>query len=242
MAGSFQLIKKMEGRSVIISPSLLSADVLNMERDIEKIEKEVEWLHLDIMDGHFVPNLSYGPSLLKALRKRYPHKFIDVHIMVEPAEAFTEMFLAERPSLLTVHAEATPHIHRVLQSIRKDGTPCGVSINPGTPVEVLYPVLHMVDLVLIMSVNPGYGGQSFIPETLEKVSALAKWRTENKGDYLIQMDGGIGPDNTELVVRHGCDVVVAGSAIFGKPDPVAIIKEMRVNAERGRQIGEKRNL
>lgn len=162
--------------------------------------------------------------------------------MVEPAEAFTEMFLAERPSLLTVHAEATPHIHRVLQSIRKDGTPCGVSINPGTPVEVLYPVLHMVDLVLIMSVNPGYGGQSFIPETLEKVSALAKWRTENKGDYLIQMDGGIGPDNTELVVRHGCDVVVAGSAIFGKPDPVAIIKEMRVNAERGRQIGEKRNL
>ena len=242
MAGSFQLRKEMECRSVIISPSLLSADVLNMERDIEKIEKEVEWLHLDIMDGHFVPNLSYGPSLLKALRKRYPHKFIDVHIMVEPPEAFTGMFLAERPSLLTVHAEATPHIHRVLQSIRKDGTPCGVSINPGTPVEILYPVLHMVDLVLIMSVNPGYGGQSFIPETLKKVSALAEWRAENKGDYLIQMDGGIGPDNTELAVSHGCDVLVAGSAIFGKPDPVAVIKEMRVNAERGRQIGKKRNL
>ena len=152
------------------------------------------------------------------------------------------MFLAERPSLLTVHAEATPHIHRVLQSIRKDGTPCGVSINPGTPVEILYPVLHMVDLVLIMSVNPGYGGQSFIPETLKKVSALAEWRAENKGDYLIQMDGGIGPDNTELAVSHGCDVLVAGSAIFGKPDPVAVIKEMRVNAERGRQIGKKRNL
>ena len=149
MAGSFQLTKEMEGRSVIISPSLLSADVLNMESDIERIEKEVEWFHLDIMDGHFVPNLSYGPSLLKALRKRYPDKFIDVHIMVEPPEAFTGMFLAERPSVLTVHAEATPHIHRVLQSIRNEGVPSGVSINPGTPVELLYPVLHMADLVLL---------------------------------------------------------------------------------------------
>ncbi len=241
MAGSFQLIKEMKGRSVIISPSLLSADILNMERDIERIEKEAEWLHLDIMDGHFVPNLSYGPSLLKALRKRYPHKFIDVHIMVEPPEAFTAMFLAEKPSVLTVHAEATPHIHRVLQSIRNEGVPCGVSINPGTAVEVLYPILHMVDLVLIMSVNPGYGGQSFIPETLKKTSALAEWRSENDGGYLIQIDGGIGPDNTELVVKHGCDVLVAGSAIFGKPDPVSVIREMRINAERGRQIGKNRD-
>jgi ribulose-phosphate 3-epimerase len=237
MAGSFQLTKEMEGRSVIISPSLLSADVLNMESDIERIEKEVEWFHLDIMDGHFVPNLSYGPSLLKALRKRYPDKFIDVHIMVEPPEAFTGMFLAERPSVLTVHAEATPHIHRVLQSIRNEGVPSGVSINPGTPVELLYPVLHMADLVLIMSVNPGYGGQSFIPETLAKVSALAEWRKENGAGYLIQMDGGLGPDNTELAVRHGCDVIVAGSAIFGKPDPAAVIRQMRLAAERGRQFG-----
>lgn len=237
MAGSFQLTKEMEGRSVIISPSLLSADVLNMESDIERIEKEVEWFHLDIMDGHFVPNLSYGPSLLKALRKRYPDKFIDVHIMVEPPEAFTGMFLAERPSVLTVHAEATPHIHRVLQSIRNEGVPSGVSINPGTPVELLYPVLHMADLVLIMSVNPGYGGQSFIPETLAKVSALAEWRKENGAGYLIQMDGGLGPDNTELAVRHGCDVIVAGSAIFGKPDPAAVIRQMRLAAERGRQYG-----
>ncbi len=237
MAGSFQLTKEMEGRSVIISPSLLSADVLNMESDIERIEREVEWFHLDIMDGHFVPNLSYGPSLLKALRKRYPDKFIDVHIMVEPPEAFTGMFLAEKPSVLTVHAEATPHIHRVLQSIRNEGVPAGISINPGTPAELLYPVLHMADLVLIMSVNPGYGGQSFIPETLAKVSALAEWRKENGAGYLIQMDGGLGPDNTELAVRHGCDVIVAGSAIFGKPDPAAVIREMRMAAERGRQFG-----
>ena len=237
MAGSFQLTKEMEGRSVIISPSLLSADVLNMESDIERIEREVEWFHLDIMDGHFVPNISYGPSLLKALRKRYPDKFIDVHIMVEPPEAFTGMFLAEKPSVLTVHAEATPHIHRVLQSIRNEGVPAGISINPGTPAELLYPVLHMADLVLIMSVNPGYGGQSFIPETLAKVSALAEWRKENGAGYLIQMDGGLGPDNTELAVRHGCDVIVAGSAIFGKPDPAAVIREMRMAAERGRQFG-----
>lgn len=237
MAGSFQLTGEKEGKSVIISPSLLSADVLNMERDVDRIVNEAEWLHLDIMDGHFVPNLSYGPSLLKALRKKYPDKFIDVHIMVEPPEAFTSMFLAEKPSVLTVHAEATPHIHRVLQSIKNEGVPCGVSINPGTPAELLRPILHMVDLVLIMSVNPGYGGQSFIPETLEKVSALDEWRRQSGAGYLIEMDGGIGPDNTETAVRHGCDVLVAGSAIFGKPDPAAVIREMRLNAERGRQVG-----
>lgn len=242
MAGPFQMMDMTENQGVIISPSLLSADVLNMERDIEKIEKDVEWFHLDIMDGHFVPNLSYGPSLLKALRKRYPDKFIDVHIMVEPPEAFIGMFLAEKPSVLTVHAEATSHIHRVLQRIRNAGVLCGVSVNPGTPVEILFPVLHMVDLVLIMSVNPGYGGQSFIPETLGKVSALAEWRRINHGSYLIEMDGGIGPGNAELAVRHGCDVLVAGSAIFGKTDPSAVIREMRINAERGRQVGKKRNL
>ncbi len=239
MAGSLQLTGLPKEGGVIISPSLLSADVLNMERDIEKVIGAADWLHLDIMDGHFVPNLSYGPSLLKALRKRYPDMFIDVHIMVEPPEAFTEMFLSAGASLLTVHPEATPHIHRVLQGIRDEGVKCGISINPGTPAELIFPVLHLADLVLVMSVNPGYGGQSFIPETLNKVSTLAKWREENGGRYLIQMDGGIGAGNAELAVSHGCDVLVAGSAVFGSSDPAAAVREIRLNGERGRHIAKK---
>lgn len=216
-----------KGQKVLIAPSLLSADVLNMSCSIEALNGEEDWLHLDIMDGHFVPNLSYGPSLLKALRKKYPKAFIDVHIMVEPAEDFLDMFLDEKPSALTVHIEATSNIHRVLQKIRSSGCLVGVSISPGTVPELLCSILHMVDIVLVMSVNPGYGGQSFIPEVLKKVEFLAQWRSLNNANFLIQMDGGLGPDNIEEVVAKGCDVVVAGNAIFGQPNPSEVIRIMK---------------
>lgn len=224
------------GKKVLIAPSLLSADVLDMGASIDALGGEADWLHLDIMDGHFVHNLSYGPQLLRALRTRYREVFLDVHIMACPAEAFLDMFLAERPSCLTVHVEATPHLHRVLQKIAAAGVMPGVTLNPGTPEEALYPVLNMAGLVLVMSVNPGLGGQSFIPQSLERISRLARWREENGGGYLIEVDGGIGEGNIAEVVKRGCDVAVAGSAVFGQANPREAIIRLRAKVGEGRRV------
>lgn len=216
---------------VLLAPSLLSADPLSMAESIALLEEEHDWLHLDIMDGHFVPNLSYGPALLKALRKRYPEALIDTHLMVIPPEDFIESFAVQRPDYLTVHVEATPHLHRVLQRIRDLGCRPGVSLNPGTPVEWIRPVLHLVDLVLIMSVNPGFGGQSFIPEVLSKVKDLCRWRAADDLDFLVEMDGGLGLQNIARVAGAGCDVVVAGSAVFGTENPAETLRLMRKKSE-----------
>lgn len=221
MAGSLQVTP------MLIAPSLLSADPLAMGAAIDALHGDFDWLHVDVMDGHFVPNLSYGPALVKALKKRYPEAVLDVHLMVEPGEDFLDMFLAAKPTYLTVHEEACRHLHRALTKIREGGVKPGVVLNPATPVELIEPVLPLVDLVLLMSVDPGFGGQSFIPEVTQKAVQLCRLREARKLSFLIEMDGGISAATIAQARRSGVDVAVMGSAVFAAPDPAAAVAQAR---------------
>lgn len=211
----------------LIAPSVLAADFGNLQRDIEMINNsEADWFHIDIMDGVFVPNISYGMPVLKAISK-HAKKTIDVHLMIVDPDRYIKEFAALGADILTVHYEACTHLHRTLQAIKAEGMKAGVAINPHTSVELLEDVINDIDLVLIMSVNPGFGGQSFIENTYKKVKRLKEIIKENNASTMIEVDGGVTDQNAAKLAQAGADALVAGSFVFKSEDPTKTIKELK---------------
>lgn len=213
--------------STLIAPSILAADFANLQRDIEMINKsEADWFHIDIMDGVFVPNISFGMPVLDAIHK-HAHKTIDVHLMIVDPDRYISTFAKLGADILTVHYEACTHLHRTLQAIKAEGMKGGVALNPHTPVSVLEDIIRDVDLVCIMSVNPGFGGQKFIENTYNKIVAL-KDLIERKGaNTQIEIDGGVTDANAVDLKHAGADVLVAGSFVFRSKDPVATVANLK---------------
>ena len=213
--------------STIISPSLLSADFLNLGKDVEMVnQSEAEWIHLDIMDGVFVPNISYGLPVVSHIKKA-ARKALDVHLMIVQPERYIEAFRQAGADMLTVHWEACTHLHRTVQQIKSCGMKAGVALNPHTPVQLLEDIIEDMDVVLLMSVNPGFGGQSFIPHALKKIEAARAMIDSCGKPVMLEVDGGIKVDNIAEVARAGADTFVSGSAIFNAPDYQAVIRQMR---------------
>ena len=211
----------------LIAPSLLSADFLNLESDCKMLnESQADWFHLDIMDGNFVPNISFGPMIVTFFRKATT-KICDVHLMIENPGQYAEAFKKAGADILTVHVEACPHLHRNIQQIKSLGMQAGVAINPHTLVESLKDILADIDLVCLMSVNPGFGGQSFIPHTLHKIKELRKMIDEHSLKVKIEIDGGVTLENARQIVEAGADVLVAGNTVFSSADPKATIAALK---------------
>ena len=212
---------------MLLAPSLLSCDFTRLAEEIALLENsEADWLHVDVMDGRFVPNFTFGMPLVEAMN-RLSTKPLDVHLMMLEPERYLEAFRKAGADHLTVHLEACPHLHRTLQQIRELGAKAGVAINPHSPVEALYDVLEDLDLVCLMSVNPGFGGQKFIYRSLEKIRKLKAEIVSRNLDVLIEIDGGVGLHNAEAILRAGADVLVAGNAVFGDPQPQQAIKRFK---------------
>jgi ribulose-phosphate 3-epimerase len=213
----------------LIAPSILSADFSRLGEEIKAIEEAgADWVHVDVMDGHFVPNITIGPLVVEAARK-VTSMPLDVHLMIENADAYLDDFIGAGSDYLTVHAEACPHLQRTLTHIRQKGCKAGVSLNPATPLSSLEHVLADVDLILLMSVNPGFGGQSFIPQVLDKIRELRSRLDGLDQEVLLEVDGGIKVENIGEVARVGIDVFVAGSAVFGSDDYAETISKMQAN-------------
>lgn len=212
---------------VLISPSLLSADFGCLKDDLDKINRsEADWLHIDIMDGVFVPNISFGFPVLEYVAKLC-NKPLDVHLMIVQPEKFVKEVKALGSMMMNVHYEACPHLHRVIQLIKDNGMKAGVTLNPATPVSVLSDIISDLDMVLLMSVNPGFGGQKFIPNTLNKVRKLKEMIQEAGSDTLIEVDGGVNLETGKQLIEAGADVLVAGSAVFKAPDMIDMIHKMK---------------
>ena len=212
---------------MIVSPSLLSADFGRLNAEIEMLNaSEADWIHVDVMDGVFVPNISFGFPVMSTLKQK-SYKPLDVHLMIVDPDRYVKRFKEAGADILNVHYEACTHLHRTIQSIKAEHMKAAVTLNPHTPVSVLEDIIGDLDMVLLMSVNPGYGGQKFIEHTYEKVSRLKELVEKSGSDCLIEIDGGVNAQNAVLLKNAGADAVVAGSSIFGAADPKAVIQEMK---------------
>jgi ribulose-phosphate 3-epimerase len=211
----------------LVAPSVLAADFTKLASELDLINRSnADWLHVDIMDGRFVPNISFGMFVVEAIKK-LSTKPLDVHLMIVEPEKYIESFRKAGAEVITVHYEACPHLHRTIQQIHDTGAKAGVALNPHTPVSVLEDVLEMTDLVCLMSVNPGFGGQKFIYQTLPKIQKLKEMITNINAKTLIEIDGGVGLQNAEAMLQAGADVLVAGNSVFGAKDPIATVAMLK---------------
>jgi len=220
---------------ILVAPSMLACDFSKLKEEVEMVNRsEADWFHLDIMDGVFVPNISFGFPIINSIAQ-YASKPLDVHLMIENPDRYIEKFAKAKAAVISVHVEASPHLHRTVQVIKDLGVKAGAVLNPHTPLSQIEHVLNDLDIVLIMSVNPGFGGQSFIPESVEKISRLRKMIDDKKSSCLIEVDGGVSMKNAQILVDAGVDILVAGSFVFGAAEPEVEILNLK-KIKRGQSL------